>query len=132
MFALDNNCKVSPSLELAPGDGVLVPVRRDAKASADGSLSEVVLPVECSVEAIPGLWQTGAEGFVLLTATEEDASLHPRDVVAEVRAGLVETAACECGAVETVFRIEPQADSCESCGISKLSMRSPASPARVL
>ena len=36
------------SLELAPGDGVLVPVRRDA----DGSLSEIVLPVECSVEAV--------------------------------------------------------------------------------
>ena len=50
-----------------------------------------------------------------------DASLHPGDVVAEVRAGLVETAACECGAVETVFRTEPQADPCESCGISKLA-----------
>ena len=41
-------------------------------------------------------------------------------MVAEVRAGLVETAACECGAVETVFRTEPQADSCESRGVSKL------------
>ena len=81
-----------------------------------------VLPVECSVEAIPGLWQTGArKGFVLLAATEEDASIHPGDVVAEVRAGLVETAACECGAVETVFRTEPQTNSCESRGISKLA-----------
>ena len=32
----------------------------------------------------------------------------------------METAACECGAVETVFRTEPQADSCESC-VSKES-----------
>ena len=84
------------------------------RTSADGFLSEVVLPVECCVEAIPGL-------FVLLAATEEDASLHPGDVVAEVRAGLVETAACECGAVETVFRTEPQANPCKSCGISKLA-----------
>ena len=92
----------------------LFPSERDAKVSADGSLSEVV----CSVEAIPGLWQTGAqEGFVLLAATEEDASLHPRDVVAEVRAGLVETAACEW----TVFRTEPQADLRESRGVSKLA-----------
>ena len=107
-------------LELAPGHGAL-DGRRDAKASADGSLSEVVLPVECSVEAIPGLWQTGAqEGFVLLTATEEDVSLHPRDVVAEVCAGLVETAAC-------AYRncLQNRA----SGSPSLLSMRSPASPA---
>ena len=78
--------------------------------------------VECSVEAVPALWQTrGREGFVLLA--EEDASIHPGDVVAEVRAGLVETAACECGAIETVFRTEPQADLCESRGISKLAKR---------
>ena len=71
-----------------------------------------------------GALATGAhEGFVLLAATEEDASLHPGDVVAEVRAGLVQTAACECGAAETVFRTEPQADPCESCGISKLAKR---------
>ena len=43
----------------------------------------------------------------------------------------VETAACECGAVETVFRTEPQADSCEheescfACGSSeRLAARS--------
>ena len=49
----------------------------------DGSLSEVVFLVECSVEAVPALWQTrGREGFVLLA--EEDASIHPGD---EVRAG---------------------------------------------
>ena len=53
------------------------------------------------------------------------------DVVAEVRAGLV----CECGAIETVFRTEPQARlTCVSRAGSPslLSTRSPASPARPL
>ena len=39
----------------------------------------------------------------------------PRHVVAEIRAGLVQTG----GAVETVFKTEPHADSCESCLILK-------------
>ena len=88
-------------LELAPGDGVLVPVEREVQSSADGSLTEAVFPVDCGVEAVPGLWTTGAaEGFVLLAAQELDHTLEPGDVVAEVRSGLVETAACDCGAVE--------------------------------
>ena len=37
-----------------------------------------------------------AEGFVLLAAQELDHTLEPGDVVAE-------TAACDCGAVETSF-----------------------------
>ena len=91
-------------LELAPGDGVLVPVEREVQSSADGSLTEAVFPVDCGVEAVPGLWTTGAaEGFVLLAAQELDHTLEPGDVVAEVRSGLVETAACDCGAVETNF-----------------------------
>ena len=58
--------------------------------------------MDCAVEAVPGLWTTGAaEGFVLLAAQELDHTLEPGDVVAEVRSGLVETAACDCGAVET-------------------------------
>ena len=89
-------------LELAPGDGVLVPVEREVQSSADGSLTEAVFPVDCGVEAVPGLWTT-AEGFVLLAAQELDYTLEPGDVVAEVRSGLVETAACDCGAVETTF-----------------------------
>ena len=65
------------------------------------------------MEAVPGLWQTGAqEGFVLLAAMEEDVSLCPGDVVAEVRAGLVETTACGCGAALSLR--------CKSCGVSKL------------
>ena len=91
-------------LELAPGNGVLVPVEREVQSSADGSLTEAVFPVDCGVEAVPGLWTTGAaEGFVLLAAKELDHTLEPGDVVAEVRSGLVETAACDCGAVETSF-----------------------------
>ena len=47
-------------LELAPGDGVLVPIEREVQSSADGSLTEAVCPVDCGVEAVPGLWTTGA------------------------------------------------------------------------
>ena len=36
-------------LELAPGDGVLVPVEREVQSSADGSLTEAVFPVDCAV-----------------------------------------------------------------------------------
>ena len=64
-------------LELA----VLVPVEREVQSSADGSLTEAVFPVDCGVEAVPGLWTTGAaEGFVLLAAQELDHTLEPGDV----------------------------------------------------
>ena len=66
---------------------------------------EAVFPVDCGVEAVPGLWTTGARRarFVLLAAQELDHTLEPGDVVAEVRSGPVETAACDCGVVETNF-----------------------------
>ena len=112
-------CGAEP-LELAPGDGVLVPVEREVQSSADGSLTEAVFPVDCGVEAVPGLWTTGAaEGFVLLAAQELHHTLEPGDVVAEVRSGLVETAACDCGAVETSFLSVGEDGPCETCGVSK-------------
>ena len=76
--------------------------------------------MDCGVEAVPGLWTTGAaEGFVLLAAQELDYTLEPGDVVAEVRSGLVETAACDCGVVETTF-LSPEEDGpCETCGVAK-------------
>ena len=53
--------RYSGPLELAPGDGVLVPVEREVQSSADISLTEAVFPVvDCGVEAVPGLWTTGA------------------------------------------------------------------------
>ena len=56
----------------------------------DGSLCEAVLPVECQVETIPGVWDTGAvEGSILVAALDADLTLEPGDVVAEVRAGCV-------------------------------------------
>ena len=110
-------------LELSPGDGVLVPVVRESGVSAEGSLSEVVLPVECGVEAVPGLWPTGeGKGFVLLAAQECDHSLQPGEVVAEVRSGLVSTAACGCGAIETVFESEPSPQTCADCGVAVASV----------
>ena len=67
-------------LELAPGDGVLVPVEREVQSSADGSLTEAFFLVDCGVEAVPALWTTGAaEGFVLLAAQELDHTLEPGD-----------------------------------------------------
>ena len=103
-------------LELAPGDGVLVPVEREVQSSADGSLTEAVFPVDCG----DCLWTTGAaEGFVLLAAQELDHTLEPGDVVAEVRSGLVETAACDCGAVETNFFSVGEEGPCETCGVAK-------------
>ena len=107
-------------LELAPGDGVLVPVEREVQSSADGSLTEAVFLVDCGVEAVPGLWTTGAaEGFVFLAAQELDHTLEPGDVVAEIRSGLVETAACDCGAVETNFLSVGEEGPCETCGVAK-------------
>ena len=103
--------------ELAPGDGVLVPVELEVQSSADGSLTEAVFSVDCGVEAVPGLWTTGAaEGFVLLAAQELDHTLEPGDVVAEVRSGLVETAAC---AVETTLLSVGEDGPCETCGVAK-------------
>ena len=76
--------------------------------------------MDCGVEAVPGLWTTGAaEGFVLLAAQELDYTLEPGDVVAEVRSGLVETAACDCGAVETTFLLFEEDGPCETCGVAK-------------
>ena len=60
-----------------------------------------------------------AEGFVLLAAQELDHTLEPGDVVAEVRSGLVETAACDCGAVETNFLSVGEDGPCETCGVAK-------------
>ena len=92
---------------------------REVQSSADGSLTEAVFPVDCGVEAVPGLWTTGAaEGFVLLAAEELDHTLEPGDVVAEVRSGLVETAACDCGAVETNFLWVGEEGPCETCCFS--------------
>ena len=52
-------------------------------------------------------------------AQELDHTLEPGDVVAEVRSGLVETAACDCGAVETSFLSVGEDGPCETCGVSK-------------
>ena len=59
---------------------------------------------------------------MLLAAQETDHTLEPGDVVAEVRAGLVETAACECGAVETVFTSGGEDQVCETCGVSMIEL----------
>ena len=82
----------SEPLSLQPGDGVLIPVKREGGGLQGGSLCEAVLPVEGQVEAIPGVWDTGAvEGSIHVAALDADLTLQPGDVVAEVRAGCVDS-----------------------------------------
>ena len=59
-------------LELAPGDGVLVPVEREVQSSADGSLTEAVFPGRRGVRSPRGpgarlharAWRRGRRGQV--------------------------------------------------------------------
>ena len=90
------------ALSLEVGDGVLIPVRRDGASACNGSLGEGVFPVDGPLEAVPGVWPTGGdEGNILVAALDGDTVLEPGSVVAEIRAGRVDTTACGCGAVET-------------------------------
>ena len=116
-------------LSLQPGDGVLILVKREGGGLQDGSLCEAVLPVEGQVEAIPGVWDTGAvEGSILVAALDADLTLEPGDVVAEVRAGCVDV--CGCGSIETFFTSAESAPVYESCGLAGLrKVRRHATPA---
>ena len=111
---------VEPAV-VSPGDGLLVPVRRDPETYLDGSLCEAVLPIRGGkVEAIPGIWDTGAtDGIVLVaSASGQDETLEQGDVVAEVRQGLVESAVCSsCGLMDARFMTGN--GSCQSCGIAQ-------------
>ena len=106
---------------VSPGDGLLVPVRRDPETYLDGSLCEAVLPIQGGkVETIPGIWDTGAtHGMVLVaSASGQDETLEQGDAVAEVRQGLVESAICSsCGLMDTRFTTGN--GSCQSCGIAQ-------------
>ena len=58
---------------MQPGDGVLIPIKREGGGLQDGFLCEAVLSVEGQVEAIPGVWDTGAtEGSLLVAALDGD------------------------------------------------------------
>ena len=106
---------------VSPGDGLLVPVRRDPETYLHGSLCEAVLPIQGGkVETIPGIWDTGAtHGMVLVASTSgQDETLEQGDAVAEVRQGLVESAICSsCGLMDTRFTTGN--GSCQSCGIAQ-------------
>ena len=100
-------------LSLQPGDGVLIPVKREGGGLQDGSLCEAV---EGQVEAIPRVWDTGAvEGSILVAALDADLTFEPGHVVAEVRAGCVDSTVCGCGSVEMFFTSVESAPACESC-----------------
>ena len=81
-----------------------------------------MLLIEGPVEAVPGIWDSGrTSGLVLLAALEEDVLLAPGQAVAEVRAGLVHSEVCECGALDTSLIVPRAADRCGDCGALMLS-----------
>ena len=111
---------------LLPGEGALLPVRIAGDWTPEVSSCEVVLPVAGRVEAVPGIWDTGArEGMVLVTPYQEEVVLEEGDPVGELRAGAVVSGTCSCGAVDTVFvsqtaGLEP--DTCQECGLEQPSL----------
>ena len=111
---------------LLPGEGALLPVRIAGNWTPEVSSCEVVLPVAGKVEAVPGIWDTGArEGMVLVTPYQEEVVLEEGDPVGELRAGAVVSGTCSCGAVDTVFvsqtaGLEP--DTCQECGLEQPSL----------
>ncbi|CAK9039750.1 unnamed protein product [Durusdinium trenchii] len=111
---------------LLPGEGALLPVRIAGSWTPEVSSCEVVLPVAGKVEAVPGIWDTGArEGMVLVTPYQEEVVLEEGDPVGELRAGAVVSGTCSCGAVDTVFvsqtaGLEP--DTCQECGLEQPSL----------
>ena len=110
------------SLVLEAGEGALIPVQREGESATDETLCEGVLPIECDVEAVPGVWPTGAsEGMVLVTALDEDVVLETGAPVAEVRGGLVDTEVCQCGCVDTMLRSRDEKTACEACGVGSPS-----------
>ena len=115
------------ALSLEVGDGVLIPVRRDGASACNGSLGEGVFPVDGPLEAVPGVWPTGGdEGNILVAALDGDTVLEPGSVVAEIRAGRVDTTACGCGAVETLLSSGDARSRCPDCGVAEACKRNGA------
>ena len=70
---------------LLPGEGALLPARIAGNWTSEVSSCEVVLPVAGKVEAVPGIWDTGArEGMVLVTPYQEEVVLEEGDPEATV------------------------------------------------
>ena len=101
-------------------------VKRTSRPFLDGSLCEGVLPIEGDLEAVPGIWPSGAlSGMVLLAASDLDIMVEPGDPVAEVRAGLVETSLCECGLMDTSLSVPTGENVCEVCGAARMEAFDP-------
>lgn len=105
-----------------------MPVTRDFAQVIDGSLCEGVLPIEGPVEAVPGIWDSGAvSGMVLVTAQDEEVTLEAGRPVAEVRPGLAEVTVCECGMMDSHLTSPSEGKVCQECGVGIAS--SPCLPA---
>ena len=65
-------------------------------------------------------------GSIPVAALDADLTLEPGDVVAEVRAGCVDSTVCGCGSVETFFTSVESAPVCESCGVGRPEDSPPA------
>ena len=95
-----------------------MPVTRDFAQVIDGSLCEGVLPIEGPVEAVPGIWDSGAvSGMVLVTAQDEEVTLEAGRPVAEVRPGLAEVTVCECGMMDSHLTSPSEGKVCQECGV---------------
>ena len=106
---------------LEPGEGALIPVESGFRI-AEVSVVEAALPIEGSVEAVPGVWPTGAsQGMLLVAARDEPVALEKGTPVGELRSGFVSSGTCECGAVETILEGAAE-DRCGECGAVNSSL----------
>ena len=108
-------------MTLEPGEGALIPVESGFRI-AEVSVVEAALPIEGSVEAVPGVWPTGAsQGMLLVAARDEPVALEKGTPVGELRSGFVSSGTCECGTVETILEGDAE-DRCGECGAVNSSL----------
>ena len=110
-------------VDLEPGDGAWVPVRRErrhGKRSDEGRAEVVLQSQEGPTDVAPGLWSTGQdEGLVFVANTTAfDQVVEDGAAVAVVAPAAVQTRVCQaCGAEDTeAWPEEPGAPRCTTCG----------------
>ena len=104
---------------LARDEAVWVPVKVAGKDEWPSQEARMALPVEGPLEAVPGLWPSGAtEGMVCVCNLDDlDASLDMGATVAEVVPATVQTRVCaQCGMIDTDgWILDEDLPTCESC-----------------
>ena len=103
------------------GEGVWVPVTRNQYTPGPSTAAESVLPVKGAIEAVPGIWRTGALEGVILVANLElvDLDLSAGMVVAAIAPVTAQTRVCmSCHQVDTdawVLRASKPQPQCQDC-----------------